>query len=427
MIGEHVVTIADTDVSCLIDQAAIRYGREDAEGQPEAASATIDFDLTDTVLPAYVEIGADVIIETTVAATTVRRFTGVVTDINMGWDDAGESTPNAGLAQVIAVSGLAMLGRRVVGDEPWPQELDGARVTRVLNLAGIVPDPTRTDPGTVQVNPRDVDSSDALGVIADTAASAAGILWERLNGEILYADSEHRRNAFIDLVLDACDVLVTPTWQRDLSGLINKVSIGYGVEAEGSEQPRYVAESPESIARYGLYNYTSTTDLAGLADAQALAGLLLARNSFPVWVMTSLPLDVAALTPDETLTLLGLEMHGLIQLTGLPIVGAAPTTAALWVEGWQETLAYGVHDIELSVSGYCRTAPAPRWDDVDPAMTWNTARGTWNDAVCMGPQIPGDTWADVPASTRWNTVPAGITWDAWEPVSESLTDAREAA
>ena len=35
-------------------------------------------------------------------------------------------------------------------------------------------------------------------------------------------------------------------------------------------------------------------------------------------------------------------------------------------------LAYGVHEIELSVSGYCRTAPPPTWDTLNPGWTWDT-------------------------------------------------------
>jgi hypothetical protein len=428
MIGVHSITVAGNDISCLVDQAVVHYGRDDSGGQPEAATVTIDIDVADTVLPAYVEIGAPVIVETTLAGTAHRRFTGLVTDVNLAWDDEGEHTPNAGIAQVIAVSSLASLGRVVVGDAPFPQELDGARVVRVLNLAGIVPDPLRTDPGVVQILARDIDSSDALGVIEDTADSAAGILWETLDGQILYADSEHRRNAIVDLELDACDVLVTPTWQRNLAGLVNKVSIGYGVAVEGGEQPRYLAQNDVSIGRYDLFNYTTTTELAALADATALGNLLLARNSAPVWVMAALPVDVEALSAADTATLLGLEMHSLLRLTGLPLVGNAPTTAALWVEGFTETLAWGVHDLELSVSGYCRTAPAPRWDDVDPALTWDGAHGTWDQAVCFGPPIPGDTWADVPASLRWDAVPVGITWDTWQPVEgRTFDEAREAA
>ena len=42
------------------------------------------------------------------------------------------TTPNAGVAQVVAVSVLADYSRRVIGDTPFPQELDGARVARMF-------------------------------------------------------------------------------------------------------------------------------------------------------------------------------------------------------------------------------------------------------------------------------------------------------
>ena len=34
---------------------------------------------------------------------------------------------------------------------------------------------------------------------------------------------------------------------------MNKVSIGYGIAPEGGEQPRYVADRPDSVTRYGRH------------------------------------------------------------------------------------------------------------------------------------------------------------------------------
>ena len=136
---------------------------------------------------------------------------------------------------------LADLGRRVVGDVPWPQELDGARVARIMAAADVSLDPSYSDPGTVQVLPRDVDSQAALAIAQACATSASGLVWHTRTGEVRYADAEHRRGASPALQLNACDILVTPTWRRSSEGLVNLVSIGYGVAPEGGEQPRYVA------------------------------------------------------------------------------------------------------------------------------------------------------------------------------------------
>lgn len=425
-VGTHTVTVTPpgggdpVDVSCLVEQVTVTQGRGDTTTQPEAATATVDLDLEADWLPEAVEIGALLTVQTQLTAgPPLTRFCGPISDITLGWDDAGVDTPNAGTGQLIATATLADLGRRVIGDQPWPQELDGARVTRILTLAGMPATTANVDPGAVQILPRDVDSTDALQLAQDTAGNAGGIVWQTRDGLVCYADARHRHNLPVDLALDVCQILVTPAWSKTLQGLTNKVSVGYGIPAgQDADQPRYVAQADASIGRYGVFDYSIATQLAALADAQALAGLLLARNSTPVWVMTSLPVDVADLPEPDTVTLLGLEMHSLIALSGLPIIApGAPTNALLWVEGWAETLTADGHALELVVSGYCRTVPPPLWDDTDPGWTWDTLDPalTWDGAACLGPPVRDDRWADVPASTRWDNVPAGTTWDTWPP------------
>lgn len=425
MIGTHAVylipdptgTGSPLDVTCLVDDVQIHHGRDDSDSQPEPASATVSLSVSDgDPLPGLLEIGTTIRITTTLPGvpTPFERFRGRVTDMNSGWEDAGYATPDTVTTQVIAVSTLADLGRRIVGDVPFPQELDGARVARVLALAGVVLDPAFSDPGTVQILPRDIDSSAALEVAHDAAISGGGVVWHTRAGEIRYADAEHRRGTTPALSLDACDVLVSPNWQRSTEGIVNKVSIGYGVVPEGSEQARYVADRPESATKYGRYELTAETALANAVDAQKMGDLLLTRNSSPVWVLSDLPIAVKDLDAAETSALLSLDVGSLLNLTGLPAAGTAPTSAALWVEGWTERLVWGDHEISLVVSGYCRTVPAPRWNDVDPGMTWDSASGTWDGATCLGPATDFGRWDDVPASLRWDQVPSSTTWDTWK-------------
>jgi hypothetical protein len=344
---------------------------------------------------------------------THTRFVGTVTDLSLGWAAAGPDTPDRVVAQIVAVGPLADLGRRTVGDVPWPRQLDGARVAAILAAAGITLDPTFSDPGTVEILARDVDSQTALDLAQEVASDAGGILWATTGGEIRYADAVHRRGVTPALSLDACDILVTPTWRRTTEGMVNAVSIGYGVAPEGGDVPRYVAERSDSIARWGTFGLTSTTQLAAAADAKSLGDLLLTQNHDPVWILGALPVGVADLTAPETAALLSLEQHDLIAVTGMPAAGTVPTSTSLWVEGWTETLEWGRHDLELIVSGYCRTAPPPRWNDVDPATTWDTVAGTWDQAACFGPPQDLGRWDDVPATTRWNTLDPALTWDTY--------------
>jgi hypothetical protein len=354
---------------------------------------------------------------------TSQRFVGRITDVALGWDDAGKDTPDAGVGQILAVGPLADLGRRVVGSAPFPQELDGARVSRVMAAAGVTLDPIYSDPGTVQILARDIDSAPALDVAHDAATSATGTLWQTRAGEIRYADADHRRGTAVSLTLDACNLLVTPTWRRNLDGLVNDVSIGYGTTPEGGEQPRYTEANTTSKTKWGTYGYTTATELAALADAQTMAHLLLARNSSPVWVMAALPVDTAGLTDDAYETLLALDVHALVTLTGLPAIGTAPTNATLWVEGWAETLTWGGHELELVVSGYCRTAPPPRWDDAPPTLMWGgTNRTETRRNLSTSPTAAAGGWFSN----------SGASWSCTRPVAitghpQGITTAAEVA
>jgi hypothetical protein len=285
----------------------------------------------------------------------------------------------------------------------------------VFALAGLDLDPLTSDPGTVEIIPRDIDARAALEVAHDAATSAGGLVWETRDGDIRYADTEHRRGAVVELDLDACDLLVSPTWSRTLAGLVNEIRIGYGVEPEeGGEAPTHYQINSESITRFGRYDYSVTTELATLLDASAAASLILVQNGAPAWQLNALPVSVADLDAAATHTLLGLDVHGLVRVSGLPDTGATPTSFAAWVEGWTERLAFGIHEVELTVSDYCRTAPPPRWDDYETTVTWDTAppEDTWDSVACVGGPLPNrGRWDDVSATTRWDTLDPELEWD----------------
>lgn len=403
-IGAHRVTSAGTDLSCDVLTATIRHGRPDPTAQPEASSASLELPVE---LPAGLDVGSPITVDTSTTAGWLRRFTGTITDLGSSWSGADVHPVTA----ITAVGPLAGLGRKVVGDVPWPQELDGARVARILTLAGLPT--TLVDPGTVQLLPRDVDAQAALDLLDGVAVDAAGLLWETRAGQVAYADAVHRRNTARATQLDACDVLLAPVWTRTVAGLVNAVTIRYGPAPEGSEQATYSDSRADSIAAFGRFAYSATTALAALADVQARAQLLLVRGGLPVWNLPALPVAMRELDAARTAVLLGLDVGDLLGLTGLP-AGSPDTTVDLWVEGWTERLGYGVHDLTLAVSAYCRTVPPPQWDDVPPGWTWDTiGTMTWDAATCIGPQPTQGRWDDVPASTRWDTVPPATTWDTW--------------
>ena len=403
------------DISCDVGDVAINHGRGDPATQPDASTATITLPMG---LVPDIELGSAVTV-TSDAPTNPVRFAGWVSD--MFTEYAPQYDPAVGdvmvlpVSRIIAVGPLADTGRRYVGDVPWPQELDGARVGRILAAAGIAGVVGEVDPGTVEVLPRDVDRKSALELTQAVANDAVGVMWESRDGKVNYADADHRHGATIAVTLDACDILLSPRWTRTRSGMVNDVAVTYGVDPGSGGRPVVTDSRPESIAAYGRMAYSVTTELATSDDAAEFAQLLMVRNAEPAWLLEGIQLDLFILDAAKTQAVLALDIHSLLAITGFP-EGGPETTVTLWVEGWTEDIRHDEHRLSLFVSAYCRTAPPPTWDEVPPTWTWNTltADKTWDGATCWGGPLPMyGRWADVPASLRWDAVAASVTWDTW--------------
>lgn len=361
---------APVDVTCLVDTLTIQHGRNGTASQPEASALTVDLslDTAEDGLPRGLDIGAVLTVFLyTPGHAPFTRFTGPITDFAYGWDDRGEDTPASLVAQVIATGPLAELGRRVLPG-PWGafEELDGARVALILSQA---PVPVgSTDPGTVLLVPLTFPTA-TMGELAYPAAtSGRGVIWQDRDGLIHYADADHRRSTPLALTLDSCDLLVTPQWLRNTEGLANSVTVTYG--PTGGDRPVYADENTASQSRYGFNDYAVDTQLSRAIDAEVYGDFVLSRNADPAWQLDRLPIATADLDSPTTLTVLALEIHSLIQVL-LPPAGEAPTAAAVFVEGWEETISAGVWEFVLSVSDVSRSVPGTNWDEVDPALRWD--------------------------------------------------------
>ena len=406
-----IALIGDAGVECQVLTAQIHHGRDDPTTQPVASTAS--FELVGPLPPEAV-IGARVVIAAEWGGVQYPRFAGEITDLGLGWDSVDIARPT-----LIAVGDLGRLGRRPVGDVPWSQELDGARVARILTLAGFPPDPLLSDPGTVQVLPRDVDRQPALALAQGTAEDGGGIVWQDREGRIRYADALHRRGAPVALELRSCDVGSGLEWSASLEGLVNEIHLRYGVAPDGGQQPEVYASDPASIAERDTFGASLSTSIATATDAQRRADLIVGRQSVPAWILGGLELDLAVVDDATTTALLeAVEVHELLSITGLPETSPA-TSALLWVEGWRETIEGSDNGpawmIALASSDYCRTGAPPQWNDLPASVIWDTLDPalTWDRATCIPPQPSRGRWNDAPASLRWDTVAPATTWDSW--------------
>ena len=94
------------------------------------------------------------------------------------------STFEVEVLRVTAIDWLGVLGRRRIGDEPWPLESWAARALRIAELTADLPWAGLPDDPTEQplVAPRDIDATSALDVLRDTIAGAGKIVTSSRDG-----------------------------------------------------------------------------------------------------------------------------------------------------------------------------------------------------------------------------------------------------
>lgn len=412
-----VVTVGGVSVTLdRLGPVSIRHGRSGADGQPDAATCTFttDSELVPEVGQAVtVDLGADAIAAFGTAAGATPRFRGTITDAKVR-PGPGTQTHRRRVV-VTAVGRKAKLGRDFVGDAPWPAELDGARVGRILALATASGLTLGTiDSGTVTVLARDVDRQPALGLLDTVANDAEGILLERRDGSLVYHDQDHRTATATTLELSSSEVLWPLEWQQGLGGLVNDLTVGYG---SATPQAEVRVTDPVSIAAHGLYAAKVATKLADATAAEAYAQMTVARRALPWWEVSALVVELVRSIDDgphaHAAALLALQVADLIKLTGLPTDGPLQL-GRLWVEGWTETITGGRWTLALAISPFGRTGPAARWADVDTETSWAEldAAMSWRAAASWDTgSEPDGRWLGTPANMTWADGPA--TWATW--------------
>lgn len=412
----------------------ITQGRQNAGQQPEPGTCSLTavtsrLDRLPTIGDALdVELGPDALAWAGLAGAAADaarvRFTGHVTDVAALPDRRG--TPAT--VRLVATTRRARLGRVLVGQTPWPVELDGARAARILADVGpaIGAPVGQVDAGQALVLARDVDRQPALQLLADLATSTGATLVELRDGTLVWHDAEHRRLAATDVTLTAAQVFASVTAKQSLAGLVNDLTLTYGtapVDGEGQQagdRPTLQLVDQPSVELFGPFGAKLDTQLADAEQAAAWLQLQLGRRSRPVWELDGLAVDLLrTVSPATAGALLQLQHADLLAVGGFPESGPF-ATARLWVEGWTESLTRSSWTLNLATSDYGRTGPAPRWVDVPRHVSWADAGAlTFLQAAGWDPgTVSQGRWIDAPASVRWQNIDPAVTWAGAQAATE---------
>ena len=218
------------------------------------------------------------------------------------------------------------------------------------------------------------------------ANSAFGYLYEDNQGNVGYADADHRQNylltnGYVDL--DANHALGSGLSTITRSGDIrNDVYINYGNNF-GSQK---TATSTTSIATYGYKSESIQSVLHDATDAQAVANRYIAQRAFPQPVFQSItfPLTNPEIDNSDRDNLLGVFIGQPLNIQNLPAQISGGEFEG-YVEGWRWSTRFNELFLTINLSPISYSQVAMRWNTTPIGEKWNTLSNTltWEYATIV--------------------------------------------
>ena len=400
------VTIAGTvQTSTTLENATVTYGRNDFFEATQPSYCNLELLNLDGTSP-VVELLDTILIEVTNSAGTyVKLFTGEVSGVYNRFAGAGlAGKPNT--LQIQAIGALGLLVKRYAGSVAYPEELDGARIQRILEETLYVAweDISNTftwnnfttetwanygvqgidtiDPGRYEVLARPAEIEQAYNLTDDTQQSGLGYLYDTPDFEIGYADAERRSANYTTNLIELDANLVNADIQTRLqtADIVNSVVIRY-------DDPilEVVAQNDTSINAYGLLEEVRSTILAQTADATEQATNFVNYRGTPKTSLEAVSVNLAHSDMTNTVRddLLAVTMDSLLYLDNIPVGLIPEGYFEGFVEGWTWTLGRKNLELTMSVSNSIYSTLDVQWEDYNAVIQWQNLDNTttWLDVI----------------------------------------------
>jgi len=400
------VTIAGTvQTSTTLENATITYGRNDFFEATQPSYCNLELLNLEGTSP-VVELLDTVLIEVTDSTGAfVKLFTGEVSGVFNRFEGAGlGGKPNT--LQIQAVGALGLLVKRYAGSVAYPEELDGARITRILEetlyIAWEDISNTQTwndfttetwanygvqgidtiDAGRYEVLARPAQVEQAYNLTDITQQSGLGYLYDTTDFKIGYADAERRSENYTTNLIELDANLVNADIQTRLqtADIVNSVVIQYDDPVQEVE-----AQNDTSINNYGLLQEVRSTILAETADATEQATNFVNYRGTPKVSLEEVTVNLSNSDMTNTVrdNLLGVSMDTLLYLDNIPVGLIAEGYNEGFVEGWTWTLGRNNLELAMSVSNSIYSTLDVQWEDYNSVIQWqNLDNATrWLDVI----------------------------------------------
>lgn len=241
-------------------------------------------------------------------------------------------------------------------------------------------------PGLYTMEQRAVSPDTVYNIASQVANSAFGYLYEAANGDIGYADADHRQtyllnNGYIDL--DARHAIGQGLSTITRSGDIrNDIYINYG-NNYGSQK---TASSASSIALYGYKAQSVNSSIHSAIDAQEIADRYIAQRAFPLPAFQSItfPITNSEIDNGDRDALLTIFMGKPLNIQNLPIQISNGEFEG-FVEGWSWSTRFNELFLTINLSPVAFSQVSMRWNTVPIVEAWNTINPTltWEYATIV--------------------------------------------
>jgi len=405
---EWRVTVGD-DVYTTVTSVSFASGRLDIDRQSTAGYCRVEIINTDGS-PFTINVTEPVTLElknSTGAYVTV--FGGEVSDFNIGVRSPEES----GFITVGTILGIGSLAKltKAVYNTALAEGLDGAQIDAILGAAlslawnQITPTVTwATYPATVtwaeaETYTGTIDSGfyTMIAIAANASAksqtladqianSALGQIFEEKDGNVSYADADHRSNylaanGFTNLngaYATPSSIRSTTQTARIRNSLIYRYATGYS--------STYSTSDSDSVALYGLFQRSFDSNIKNLGDITNIASREIGLRSNPRGSLGAITfrLDNPEIPSAMLDSLIGVFFGQPVLINNLPsnllggsFDGFVENVALQATPSFVEmTLYISATDFSLSTTQWETIEPESLiWTDVNAILTWTNATG----------------------------------------------------
>jgi hypothetical protein len=405
------LTVAGTEYTNLtISDIIHQAGRDDIYTQPNPSylqctilalsGQTFPFDINDS-LSLQVKNSS---------GSYVNLFGGDITDITV---EVGATGSIATVVEytILAMGSLVKLAKEIYNDA-ISQDEDGNQIYDLLSsvLLGAWNDvpaastwatysATETwatafniglgeidQPGLYTMENRDASPDTVYNIASLIANSAFGYIYEDNEGNIGYADADHRQtyliaNGYVDLSANNAigSGLRTTTKAADIR---NDIFINYGNNF-GSQK---TATSASSIALYGYKSESIQSVIHSAVDAQEVADRYISLRAFPQPIFDSItfPITNPEIDNSDRDNLLSIFMGMPLNIADLPTQISSGEFSG-YVEGWRWSTRFNELFLTINLSPVSFSQVAMRWNSVPIGEAWNTLSNTltWEYATIV--------------------------------------------